>query len=74
MPPPWRHLLLQGKESDGDKFAKVMPRLIVSGKCRRLGNSKLLRLPRKFSNSLKTPGLSIQQEQLIPTRFARQRI
>jgi hypothetical protein len=28
MPPPWRHLLLQGKESDGDKFAKVMPRLI----------------------------------------------
>jgi hypothetical protein len=22
MPPPWRHLLLQGKESDGDKFKK----------------------------------------------------
>jgi hypothetical protein len=33
MPPPRRHLLLEGKESDGDKSEKVLLRLTLPGKC-----------------------------------------
>jgi hypothetical protein len=33
--PPRRHLLLQGKESDGDKFEKVLSRITLPGKLRR---------------------------------------
>ncbi len=40
MPPPRRHLLFQLKESDGDKFEKVLLRITLPGKLRR--NSKYL--------------------------------
>jgi hypothetical protein len=34
LPLPQRHLLLQGKESDGDKFEKVLLMLALPGQCR----------------------------------------
>ena len=54
MPPPRRHLLLQGKESDGDKFEKVLPRLTLPGKLRRNPEQLQIQDRRGFRENFRT--------------------
>jgi len=74
--PPWRHFLLQRKESHGNKLVKILFRCNLYGQLpinpEPLPDSRSLKPARKFSNYLRTLGLCTQWGLSVPTRSAQQ--